>query len=112
MPRVTDAQWSTILQHIADTFGHELWHRCRLIHQTDEVLGRYSTAFPESVPQPYRHIRYLELLVQETLELHNLKRWLTDRGIEWRTCRDQDPDGKQNDFISFQVYGYDANIGG
>lgn len=106
-PRLTDDQWQEIIQHITDTFGHKLWHRCRLIYQTDEPLGRYCTTFPESVPQPYRHIRYLEFLAPDSPQLQDLQRWLTDRGIEWRLCRDHSPETDQDDVVGLQVFGYD-----
>jgi hypothetical protein len=105
-PRVSDTQWQTILQRITALFGHHLWHRCRLIHQVDETFGRYSTGFPDAVPQPYRHIRHLELLVCDSPQLQELENWLTSRGVSRRECTQRDANTEQDEVVGLQIFGY------
>src|SRR5882724_5447040 len=80
-PRVSDVEWEAILQRVAALFGRELWHRCRLIHQAENALRRYSTVFPESVPQPYRYIHDLEFGAFASPQLRELQQWLTERDV-------------------------------
>lgn len=109
-PRVSDTQWQAILQRITALFGHDLWHRCRLIHQVDETFGRYSTVFPDSVPQPYRHIRYLELLLCDSPQLQDLENWLTSCGVSWRECIQRDTDTEQDAVVGLHIFGYGDDV--
>jgi hypothetical protein len=106
-PQVSDAEWESILAHVATLFGRELWHRCRLIHQAEDALRRHSTVFPDSIPRPYRYILYLELIAFPSPQLSDLQQWLSERGIEWRERRQFDVDTKQVDVVGIQIFGYD-----
>jgi len=106
-PRISDAEWETILQRVAVLFGRELWHRCRLIHQAEDAWRRYSTVFPDAVPRPYRYIYYLEFIALPSPQLFELQQWLTERGVFWHECRQFDVDTEQEEVVGLQVYGYD-----
>jgi hypothetical protein len=112
VPRVSDTQWQAILQHIAALFGRKLWHRCRLVHQVDEAFSRCSTDFPDAVPQPYRHIRHLEILVCDSQQLQELENWLTACGISWRVCLQRDAETEQDEVVGLQIFGYDMDAAG
>jgi len=108
-PRVSDAEWETILQRVAALFGRELWHRCRLIHQAEDALRRHSTTFPDAVPQPYRYIHCLEFIAVPSPQLSELQQWLTGRGIVWRERRQFDVDTEQEEVVGLQIFGYDPD---
>lgn len=108
-PRVSDAQWETILQRVAALFGRELWHRCRLIHQTEDALRRHCTVFPDAVPQPYRYIHYLEFIASPSPQLSELQQWLTERGIGWRERRQFNVDTEQEEVVGLQIFSYDPD---
>ena len=109
VPRISDTQWEEILRRIAELYGHELWHRCRLIHQVDNTFDRYSTVFPDAVPKPYRHIRHLEILVCDSLRFQELKDWLTSRDVPSRECRQRDSETEQEEVFHLQIFGYDTD---
>ena len=112
VPLLTDAQWNEALRHIANALGNDLWHRCRLVNQTDEPLARYSTVFPNAVPKPYRHIRYLEVLASDSQRLDGVVRWLTEHGVQWQICREDSPEADQDRVVTLQVFGFAANLSG
>jgi hypothetical protein len=111
VPLVSDAQWELVLQRIAALFGRELWHRCRLVHQADDIWGRYSTEFPDAVPKPYRHIRHLELCAGDSPQLQELTDWLTESGVPWRVCRQRDVETGQDEVVGLKVFGYVSGYG-
>ena len=108
-PRVSDAEWEIILQRIVELFGRDLCHRYRLIHQAEDGLRRYSSAFPDSVPQPYRYLHYLEFNASPSAQLSELQEWLTERGVAWHECRQFDSDTKQEQVVGLQIFGYDTD---
>jgi hypothetical protein len=110
-PRVGEVEWEAILKRVATSFGRELWHRCRLIHQTDDEFRRHSSVFPDAVPQPYRYIHHLELVAFESPKLRELQRWLTDRGVVWRERLQFDADTQQEQVVGLQIFGYDPDAG-
>jgi hypothetical protein len=108
-PHVSDVEWEAILQRVAALFGRELWHHCRLIHQAENALRRYSTIFPESVPQPYRYIHYLEFGAFASPQLRELQQWLTERDVVWRERRQFDQDTNNEQIVGLQIFGYDPD---
>jgi hypothetical protein len=108
-PQVSDSEWKTILQRVAALFGRELWHRCRLIHQAEDAHRRYSTTFPDAIPQPYRYIHNLELIVFPSPQLSQLQQWLTGRGVVWRECHQFDVDTEQDQIVGLQIFGYEPD---
>ena len=110
-PQLSDSEWETILQRVADSFGRKLRHRCRLIHQAEDAFRRYSTVFPipDAVPKPYRYIHYLEFIAIPSPQLSELQQWLTARSIVWLECRQFDDDAEQEEIVGLQIFGYDPD---
>ena len=107
VPRLTDADWQIILDRVAALFGRELWHRCRLVHQAEDGLRRHSTAFPDSVPRPYRYIYHLEFAASASAQLGELQQWLNQRGVLWRECRTTDCDTEREELVGLRIFGYE-----
>ena len=78
---VSDADWLAVIESVTSLYGADLHHRTVRITQQAGAFRRFSAIFPEGLGQPYRHIKYLELLVTETPTLNALTDWLHSRGI-------------------------------
>lgn len=107
--RVSDSEWRDIFEQIVAMFGHELWHRCRLVHQADETWGRFSTAFPDAVPQPYRHLRHVDLLLVDSPLLRTLQDWLSKRQVPWQVRRRRNPETGEDEIVGLLILGYDSD---
>ena len=78
---VTDADWLVVIERIISVYGVDLYHRTVRITQQPDAFRRFSAIFPEGLTEPYRHIKYLELVVTETPVLDDLTDWLHSRGV-------------------------------
>lgn len=97
----TDSQWKMIIDRILAEYGCELNYRCVGITQQPDPLRRFFTVFPDGVIVPYRHIKYLELLVAESASLDKLIDWLHSLGIPTqRVFEDGDDAG------ALRIFGY------
>lgn len=105
--QISDLQWETLLQTIEERLGRDLCYRCRLITQTDDVLGRYYTGFPGTVPRPYRHIRCLEILAFESDAVFALQKWMTEQDIRWENCSQLNDETDQIESVGFRITGYE-----
>ncbi|HEV3300501.1 MAG TPA: hypothetical protein VG055_12715 [Planctomycetaceae bacterium] len=102
-PRLDDATWQAVMEQIRGLFGKNLCYRCPRVTQSDDFWRRWNRVFPDAIRHPYRHIRHIEILLRQSAEMDELKRWLSQRHIEWSDDRKfvDDPEGS-----SFKIFGF------
>lgn len=98
-----DSFWKQVVDRVIELYGRNLHYRCVGITQQPDPLGRFFTEFPDHLTVPYRHIKYLELLITESPPCDQLVESLHSLGVP--TQRIFDTDGP-NDAGALRIFGY------
>jgi len=88
-PRMSDVQWSNAISVLSGLLKEGRGFRVKLLHQQEDPLRRFSSSFPDSVPQPYRFLDYVEFVAGSSLPEESVVAELTGRGVPFRLVRKQ-----------------------
>jgi hypothetical protein len=61
-PRMSDAAWTSAIRALSPFFKDGRAFQVKLLHQREDSLRRFSSAFPDSVPSPYRFVDYIQFV--------------------------------------------------
>ena len=81
VPLATDSVWQEVVEQILAMYGTNLHYRCISVAQQPDSIRRFFTVFPDHLTVPYRHIKYIELLLADSPLLQRFVEWLHARGI-------------------------------
>jgi hypothetical protein len=103
-----DVVWQQIIDRVLSLYGPHLQYRCIGVAQQVNPLARYSNIFPDNLTAPLRHIKYIELLVEESSTSQQLVDWLHSLGVltqrVWQTAN-------EDDHGALRIFGYaDPNV--
>lgn len=101
-PRMNDDQWSEAIKVLARILKKGQGFRVKQLHQQEDALRRFSSSFPESVPQPYRFIDYIDFVAGGVLPEEGIVAELKAHGIPF--CLVQERNGPDEDDIVTIVY--------
>jgi hypothetical protein len=90
---------ASLIEKIQGLYGTRLYHWSRRITQAEDLMRRGHRIFPNAIKRPYRHLHYIAIVIRDSPEWDELKRWLDERQIEWREQRDPEND-------PYSTYGY------
>ena len=95
IPLADDKVWQQIVDRVLSLYGPTLYYRCVGITQQPDPMARFHTVFPDNVTVPFRHIKYLELLISDSPTCNQLVDWLHSLVVPtqrvWDTDSDDDP---------------------
>jgi hypothetical protein len=100
--RLDEAAWQALIEKIHGLYGTRLYHWSRRITQAEDLMRRGHRIFPNAIKRPYRHLHYIAIVIRDSPEWDELKRWLDERQIEWREQRDPENDP----YFDLRIYGF------
>jgi hypothetical protein len=88
-PRMSDPQWAAALETLKPFFKDQRWFQVKLLHQQEDALRRFSSHFPESVPEPYRFIDYIQFAVGGVIPENDVIAALESRGVPFTKIKEK-----------------------